>query len=179
MLFVAAFNSDLKATHLLGGEITWECVGNGQYRFQLTLYRECGSLPFPPAGLPATTSINGPTGNIPVTRISITEVSPTCLGGGTISCATSNSGEGAVERHYYESGNVNLTGTPPPAGWTFSWTSCCRPGSVVNLNSPGSTGYFLRARMYPYTPVGRKYRKRTQPVISCGPSESLNHFCNY
>ena len=69
VLLLGLMASDLNATHLLGGEVTWQCTGNGQYKFQLTLYRECGSLPFPPAGLPASTSLSGPQGTIPVTRL--------------------------------------------------------------------------------------------------------------
>jgi hypothetical protein len=35
------------ASNYLGGEITWQCMANGQYIFRLTLYRDCGGLGFP------------------------------------------------------------------------------------------------------------------------------------
>jgi gliding motility-associated-like protein len=56
-----------------------------------------------------------------------------------------------MEEHVFESGWVNINGTPPAAGWTFSWSLCCRP-SQDNVN--GQPNYFLRAIMYPYTPPG-------------------------
>src|SRR5690606_22012129 len=30
-----------KASHMVGGEITWECLPNGQYIFKMEVYREC------------------------------------------------------------------------------------------------------------------------------------------
>ena len=32
------------ATHIIGGELTYQCLGGDQYRFRLTVYSECGSL---------------------------------------------------------------------------------------------------------------------------------------
>ena len=40
-LFILLFISETKATHLMGGEITWECIKTGpktgQYVFQMKL----------------------------------------------------------------------------------------------------------------------------------------------
>ena len=157
--FVFMGAKDAKASHLLGGEITWECIqtgtNKGKFIFTLVLYKECANGT---AGLGGTESIVGPNGNIPCTRISQTDISPSCSGGSGIFCGMttgiptgSPSGNGAVERHFYRSAPVNLFGTPPPGGWEFYWTSCCRPGGVVNTFTGG---YYLRAKMYPYTPVG-------------------------
>ena len=57
-----------------------------------------------------------------------------------------------MQKGLYRSGDITLTGIPPVGGWNFSWQNCCRPGSITNV--PGSTGYLLRAVMYPYTPPG-------------------------
>ena len=32
------------ASHLMGGEITWECQSNGQFIFQLKVYRDCNGI---------------------------------------------------------------------------------------------------------------------------------------
>ena len=43
ILFILMFFSDVKATHLMGGEITWECIKTGPkvgyYVFQMKLFR--------------------------------------------------------------------------------------------------------------------------------------------
>lgn len=151
------FGYNLSATHLMGGEITWQCAKSGanagKVKFRVILYRECrtssgGSVSFP--GLISITS-NSPAGSISAPRITINNVSPTCYSG-QLSCATGVGGEGRMEEHIYESAWINLNGTPPAAGWEFSWTSCCRPGSISNGGS--NQGYWLRAKIYPYTPPG-------------------------
>ena len=41
LVFVINFNSF--ASHLIGGELTYTCLGSDQYEISLTIYRECGS----------------------------------------------------------------------------------------------------------------------------------------
>ncbi|MCX7764726.1 MAG: hypothetical protein N2253_07545 [Bacteroidia bacterium] len=36
--------SPLYATHLMGGEITYQCIGPNQYRIRVKLYRDCGGI---------------------------------------------------------------------------------------------------------------------------------------
>ena len=37
------FNSSiLNATHLIGGEITYTCLGGNQYEIKVVIYRDCG-----------------------------------------------------------------------------------------------------------------------------------------
>ncbi|HRG53937.1 MAG TPA: hypothetical protein PLL00_13980, partial [Bacteroidia bacterium] len=40
-LLLCLFYSKADATHLMGGEITWQCQGNGSYIFTVKLYRDC------------------------------------------------------------------------------------------------------------------------------------------
>ncbi len=160
-----------KASHMMGGEITWECLSNGKYIFTMTLYRECGT---PAATMPTAATIQGPV-SIPVSLANGTtpgipnplEISPVCAGGGQIQCVSSPSGEGAVEKYVYKSAQVTLNGTPPAGGWTFSYSLCCRPGTVVN--GPSNQNYFLRAIMYPYTPVGQGSANTVNPCYDSSP----------
>ena len=39
-----------QADHFAGGEITWECLPNGNYRFILRFYRDCAGV-FMPGGM--------------------------------------------------------------------------------------------------------------------------------
>ncbi len=152
-----------KATHAAGGEITWECTSNGQYIFTMNLYRECGGNA---ANLPASTTISGQ-GNIPVTRVAINNTSfPGQSCSPPINC-TSASGVGAVEQHVYKSQPITLTGTPPAGGWVFTWNICCRPGTVVN--GPSNGFYYLRAIMYPYTPLNSPSALPVNPCFDNSP----------
>ena len=44
------FGNDLSASHLMGGEITWECAKTGanagKVKFRVIIYRECGGIGF-------------------------------------------------------------------------------------------------------------------------------------
>ncbi len=142
--------TDVSATHLSGGELTWRCQGNGKYVFILKVYRDCGTGN---ADISGNATINYPGGSFNLPRKSRTDISPSCWNS-AIACGVAASGKGAMEEHYYIDSNITLTGTPPVGGWTFTWDGCCRPGTVKNLNNPGGIGYGVRAVMYPFRPFG-------------------------
>ncbi len=149
------------ASHLLGGEITWECdksigqTNSGKFRFTVIIYRECGGIDFNDANVILQ---GGPTGPIVCNRVSPgVNVSPICYSGQIICSAPS--GEGRMEEHTFRSNWITLTGTPPPTGWVFNWQQCCRPGGpggggLTNNSNSTSQSYYLRAVMYPYSPSG-------------------------
>ncbi len=138
--------ADANATHMLGGEIIWEChPTTGKYRFIVRLYRECGGFT---ANLPNSVSLTGSPITISCPLVQSVDVSPTCGSTGGLSCATTTSaGTGAVQMGIYRSSWVTLNGVPPAAGWTFKWGSCCRPSSISNVTS---TTFQERATMYAY-----------------------------
>ena len=148
------------ASHLLGGEITWECdktsgqTNSGKFRFTVIIYRECGGTFF---NDPSVTLQGGPSGSIVCNRVGAgVNVSPTCYSG-QLSCTTP-SGEGRMEEHTFRSSWISLSGTPPATGWEFWWQQCCRPGGpggggLTNNSLSTSQSYYLRATMYPYTPA--------------------------
>ncbi len=134
----------VQATHFFGGEITWECTASGKYVFNVALYRECG---IGGAGLPANVDVSGPQGIINCSLVGTpSDVSPSCWGTG-LACIVSPKGTGAVARHLYKSVPITLNGSPPAAGWQFSYQQCCKPSSVVNISGTSNNTY-LRALMY-------------------------------
>ncbi len=160
MLFSSLFSFNAKASHLMGGEITWACQGNGQYIFTLKLYRDCNGI-----NTPTTVSLlvfNHPTvSTINLTRSTFSDISPVCNAAGpAISCSNAqtqtgwpNSGSpiaGAVEESVFESAPITLAGIPPPQGWVFAYSDCCRNGSLSNLTNASSYGFTLRAIMYSF-----------------------------
>ena len=153
------------ASHLLGGEIVWECLPNGKYRFTLTIYRDC-------TGIPQSSTSESLTNNagvsITCTKIATNYINkecnaPTCAGATTPYI-------GAIEQHVYRSGQITFPNiAPPAAGWWFQWYNCCRPGTVTNLQSPSGQGYVLRAFMFPYTPPGATSPLSANPCYDNSP----------
>ncbi|MCH8556041.1 MAG: hypothetical protein LAT76_12845, partial [Schleiferiaceae bacterium] len=185
ILLVALFSAtgyEASATHTYGGEITWICDQDpnsptfGQFRFFLYLFRDC-SPNTATLGNNYTINTNAPGGNIPVTRISQSDVSPTCAvgTGGNIVCGsappsgyTGTNGKGPIELHVYQSTWRTMAGTPPATGWQFTWSLCCRPTNVLNLTNSSGQQHTLRAFMYPYNPGGGA--ASTSPCFDSSPT---------
>ena len=151
----------MQATHLMGGEITWECIksGNkaGQYVFQLKAYRDCQGIALPEDSIFLATHNIASISSITLYNSSVTDLSPNCdtLDGPNLefSCGPSNTGfsgngNGAVEEHIYRSDTIRILGAPDANGWHFTWGSAAR-NAADNMTSAGS--WLLRAIMYPYT----------------------------
>jgi len=130
-----ASSNTMEATHLLGGEIVWRCQSNGKYVFTMTLYRDCGGILLP---YTAQTLQNNAGVTITMDSINSEYILPYCYANTTPTCTGANSGEGYMEKVTYQSGEITLHGSPPAAGWYFSWNDCCRPNTVTNITNPGS-----------------------------------------
>jgi hypothetical protein len=158
-VLVSFMTKETKASHLLGGEITWECIqggtNSGRLIFTIKIYRACYQGA---ASVGSTASINNPlyaqyggVSSINCTRIVQQDLSPACYNPSLeLSCGVTigNGGDRAMEENVYVSAPVQVNGVPATTGSEFYWTSCCRP-TTLNLNG---SGYYLRAKMFPYTP---------------------------
>jgi hypothetical protein len=144
------FFGEANATHLIGGEIIWEChPTNGNYRFTVRLYRECGTPN--PAGMPGSVSLTGGPVTIQCSQIQLVDVSPDCYDPSSgISCGVTPVGQGAIQMGIFRSAWTTLNGIPPAGGWQFQWGSCCRPATVAPGGNLVSSSFLLRAIMYPY-----------------------------
>ncbi|MEO5643039.1 MAG: gliding motility-associated C-terminal domain-containing protein [Bacteroidia bacterium] len=150
LLFTLACFQQARASHLMGGEITWTCQGNGQFVFHMKLYRDCNGSTGPPSAM--LDVFNHPSlTQIAMNLISQTDISPTCnIIGPNISCAAANNTPGAVEEFIYQSSAITIAGVPPAAGWIFAYQNCCRNNAITNLANPSVAGFTLRAKMFAY-----------------------------
>jgi len=162
LALVFAAQGTVQASHVLGGEIRWECLGNGRFIFFAKVFRDCTGINLPFQNQTLTiqgnplprSATNSPINSITLRPDSNTwinnrfgDTSPTCKpNGDPITCG--NGDPGAVQQFFYVSSPIQLRGTPPSGGWTFWMASlpCCRP-NVTNLATSGTM--MLRAIMYP------------------------------
>ena len=159
--------SPLYASHLMGGEITWKCNGNGTYTFTVKIYRDCNGVPAPAA---LNLISDGPVNTIPCIKISQIDLSP--VGIGCPTCASPNLQSSAVEENIYESDTITLSGVPPSIGWNFWYSDCCRNGNIVNLSSSDFT---LKAKMYSFSGLNASPCYDNSPYFADSPSLSA---CN-
>ena len=151
-----------RASHIMGGDLTWTCQG-GDYVFQLVFYRDCNGAEASTVfetievwGHPTLTSIQ-------VMFDSSSDVSPYCTevagGPNALDCgvgAMGGNGIGAIEKVVYISAPITITGTPPPQGWAFTFQSFSRSGALTNITDPTLYGITITAKMFaiPNSPGG-------------------------
>jgi hypothetical protein len=154
LLTLLFFSFSGKASHVMGGDITWTCQG-GNYVFQLVFYRDCngaiintGAETIDVWGHPSLSSIT-------LNYVSSSDVSPTCtqVAGSPVplDCGSGTGGGnglGAIEKAIYRSNPINLTGTPPASGWIFTFQNFSRSGSITNLVDPSNAGITITAKMF-------------------------------
>ena len=126
------------ASHIIGGDIYYDYLGNNNYKFVLTLHRDCASdgAEFDNPLMLSVYVANGnpyQTIQVPFTGsvfIPLDFDNP---------CATAPSGI-CVERAIYET-VLNLP--PIQGGYDVSYQRCCRGPEIVNIINPDDTGLTL------------------------------------
>ena len=155
LLVVFATSFSLRATHGMGGEITWECQGGGDYVFELTFYRDCNGFEVNTTFEELRVWGHPTVSTIEVDFISRVDISPSCTAAGgavPFDCGTGvggGNGVGAVEMITYRSAPVTLAGTPPSGGWHFTYENFSRSGNLTNISNPTTYGITLTASMFP------------------------------
>lgn len=131
------------STHIVGGEVYYDCLGGNNYKVTVKVYRDCGpaninETPFD-ENLPLTIY------NASNTLVGVFEIPlEPALSIPTIStnpCLTPP--PQCIEVATYET-IVNLP--PSPGGYTLVYQRCCRNSSIQNLLNPSSSGgtYFVK-----------------------------------
>jgi gliding motility-associated-like protein len=153
LVFLFAFQT-AKASHVMGGEITWECSGE-QYVFQLIFYRDCNGAEVNTISENIAVWNHPTLTQITVNFISRTDISPTCnpVSGSPVplDCGTGmggGNGIGAIEKIVYRSAPISIPGTPSASGWVFTYENFSRSNSLTNISNPSTYGITLAAKMY-------------------------------
>ena len=135
---LALFISETKATHMMGSDITYECLGNNKYKITLKLYRDCTGVNL--GGITGTISSGTNSISFSPTKKSIKDLSPTCSGTKSV-CDSSNTLGIGVEEHTYEV-TIDISKAPystwvvnGACEFSFSWGQCCRNGEITTINN--------------------------------------------
>ena len=130
------------ATHIIGGEISYKCLGGNLYEYTVKIYRDCFNG-VPPLDDPAYFTIFDTSGNVilntPVTLLvdSILPVnSPSpCLSIPPTICV--------------QEGTYGFFATLPPiaGGYIVAYQRCCRNASIINIVDPGNIGATYTAEL--------------------------------
>ncbi len=141
LFFSILCNAALLATHIVGGEIFYDYLGNDDYRVTIKVYRDCfnGVAPFDnPLSLGIYDSHGTLVRNELVSLPGYTKLPPTlnnpCFQPPTNVC---------VEEAIY---TVVVKLPPIAGGYYLAYQRCCRNKTISNLISPGLVGstYFTQ-----------------------------------
>ncbi|NNF02159.1 MAG: hypothetical protein HKN22_05705, partial [Bacteroidia bacterium] len=142
-LLAVAIPDISKATHIMGSDLTYECLGPNQYLVRLKLFRDCNGInpnfSYPVNYSSATCGVNA---SVNVVRQGTPQdITPLCPGLNSECAGGSGSSPYGVQEWIYE-GVLNL-----PAGcgddWVISWQRCCRNNAVTTLNNPGNNTFYV------------------------------------
>ena len=172
LLLVISF-TQVRASHLEGGEITWECIKSGptagMYIFKMKVYRDCNGVTVNAAAQTIQVHNHPSITSIVVDFTGQFDMSPICdpINSGNLQMDCINPQQGSVEAYEFESQPLNMPGVPPVGGWHFTWSSCCRNTAISNIANPSSLGFTLRAIMYSYSIAG--VPQNTSPCFDSSP----------
>lgn len=169
LILLVTFRADLLySTHLIGGEIFYDCLGNNQFKITLKVYRDCSpantnGTPFDSQAKIGLFDTNGqnisiiPVSNFTVKSIPVIINNP-CLIAPPNVC---------VEEATYE---VVVTIPYTPGGVDIVYQRCCRNPTIVNLVQPQNLGntYWTRIPESAWQQCNSSPRfKQFPPVVIC------------
>ena len=139
LAFLFCMATLVRAEHLSGGSITYECLGGNTYTVTLTLFRECSGEAMIPQSLRFANDCGVLFTLSDLQPQEVADVSPLCPSeAGNSTC---NGGPQPGYEAYTYRQTVFLS---PCNAWTISWFVCCRRSSI---NVTGNPGLFIEARL--------------------------------
>ncbi|MCB9225831.1 MAG: gliding motility-associated C-terminal domain-containing protein [Chitinophagales bacterium] len=146
LVFFGFFINNIKASHLLGADLTYVCSSNNTYTIRLTLYRDCNGIS------PATTqtvnyesTICGISTSITLNPVGTeTDITPLCPS--QVSACDNSTGTYGIEEYVYE-GTFTLPTGCEANDWVISWDQCCRNDAINTITNPGSEGTAISAHL--------------------------------
>lgn len=155
-----------EAKHIIGGEITYVCNGNGEYDFIMRIYRDCSDATG--AAFDSDRSNNSTIGQLTIFR------GTTVFGSVTLAPPAITDIEPVISNRCLvvppnvcvEEGIYRFSATLPVSDetYTIAYQRCCRNNFITNVNNPGS--------------IGATYFAQINPLAqdSCNSSPTFNDF---
>ncbi|MDZ4846946.1 MAG: gliding motility-associated C-terminal domain-containing protein [Chitinophagales bacterium] len=144
IVFCLFITGEVFASHAVGADLSYECLGANQYRITLNFYRDCNgvSAPSNPSVTFRSVSCNRNFSRN-LTLQSNDEVVVLCPS--QVNSSTCNGGSlPGVEQYIY---SRVITLPAQCADWVISYDLCCRNAAITNLFDPGDQDLYIEARL--------------------------------
>ncbi|NBN99645.1 MAG: hypothetical protein EBV19_10475, partial [Flavobacteriia bacterium] len=137
LIFIVLFSFDARSTHILGGEVYYDSLGNGFYKVTFEIYRDCNSATAYDNPLVYTVFYgDGTYFNEFVVDLNSSSILPIVYDD---PCVTPPNNI-CVEKGIY----IDTIQLPfNPSGYHISYQRCCWANNVDNIVDPGNNGITL------------------------------------
>ncbi len=127
----------LKATHIVGGNMGYNCLGNDEYEIVLDIYRDClNGAENAPFDMPAYVGVYDQNGLL------VQNVVLPFMGDDTLTTSLTDPCLVILEEVCVHTSTYRKTITlsPAPGGYTLAYQRCCRNVTLDNILNPDETG---------------------------------------
>ncbi|MFK7949432.1 MAG: T9SS type A sorting domain-containing protein [Saprospiraceae bacterium] len=134
------------ASHFMGGDITYVCIGPNQYSIVAKLLRDCTGISLSNTITIDITSVNCGNQTVQLSNLNgatNSYVAPLCDQGLDVCVTGANTGIG-VEQYFYR-GIVTLPSCANGNDFELSWSTCCRNGIITT--GAANQGNYLYATL--------------------------------
>ncbi len=146
VVFVVALFSGMQkvfASHSMGADLTYKCLGGNTYELSLSFYRDCvGIIPADSVIINVSSSCFG-RDTVLLVQVPGTgqEITPIC----SSELTTCNGGRFTGIQEFVYKGTVTLPGVC--TDWTFGYDLCCRNWAITNIDRPTNTMMYVFATL--------------------------------
>ncbi len=174
-VFASLVGPEAKASHTMGADLTYQCLGGNTYRITLSFYRDCIGIAAPAAPFIniTSTTCNQTLGlNLYPRPGTGQEITPAC----SSSVTTCQGGTFTGIQEWVYDGIVTLP--MQCTDWTFSYNLCCRNAAITNLSTPSTSTMYIYATLNNTvaqcnnSPV---FSNRPVPFLCRGQNFAFNH----
>ncbi len=155
LLAILSFQT-LQATHIVGGELNYRCLGNDQYEISLTVFRDCFNG-IPPFDNPAAIGVFDSSNQLIQFRLPIPQGNDTLNPVLFDSCLVIPPNVCVHRTSYIDTITLPFLA----GGYQLVYQRCCRNNTIVNIENPSSTG----ATYYAYVSEEALLQCNSNPVF--------------
>ncbi len=128
----------LRASHVVGGDLSYIALGGDSFLVKLQLFRDCNSGGQIPSWKLNYKAIGGSaSGSVTMNIVSKKDTQYSCRGNGYY---------GVCLQYVVQTAVIKLAAYSD-CKWLLSVYECCRSNAVYNLSNPGTTGIYLSAEL--------------------------------
>jgi len=173
LVFFCSKSYDAQATHSMGMDLTYECLGGDTFQITLAFYRDCAGINAPGSPEVNISSVSCGQNFVEILNlVSVKEISPICTTYQTVCSGGSYPG---TEEYIYQ-GMVILPAQC--SDWVLSYSLCCRNYDITTINNPGSENIHVETLLdntQVFCNNSPAFSNNPVPFICIGKSYCFNH----